>query len=74
MYLVLIVQDRGKGMEASVLARVFEPFFSTKFVGRGLGLAEALGIVSAHRGTIKIESSPETGTSCTVLLPANDSD
>lgn len=69
-YLVLTIQDRGKGMDADVLERVFEPFFSTKFAGRGLGLAEVLGIISAHQGTIKIESSPDAGTTCTVLLPA----
>jgi len=73
-YLSLTIQDSGIGMDADVLTRVFEPFFSTKFAGRGLGLAEVLGIINAHQGIIKIESNPETGTICTVLLSAIGTD
>ncbi len=52
----LAVSDDGRGMDAATTARVFEPFFSTKFSGRGLGMAAVLGIVQAHRGAICVES------------------
>jgi signal transduction histidine kinase len=69
-YALLRVSDSGGGMDAATLARAFEPFFSTKFAGRGLGLSEVLGIVSGHRGTVRVESAAAGGTTCSVLLPA----
>jgi PAS domain S-box-containing protein len=68
-YLTLVVSDTGVGMPPEVAQRMFEPFFTTKFTGRGLGLAETFGIVSAHHGMIKVESVVGQGTTCTVLLP-----
>jgi CheY-like chemotaxis protein len=65
----LCVTDNGAGMTPEVLARVFEPFFSTKFTGRGLGLPAALGIVRAHRGTMTVESKPGRGTNIRLQLP-----
>jgi PAS domain S-box-containing protein len=64
------VADTGKGIEAAVLSRIFEPFFSTKFQGRGLGLAAAYGIVKNHRGYIGVESILGTGTTFSIYLPA----
>jgi CheY-like chemotaxis protein len=68
-YVYVEVSDNGCGMEHATLARMFEPFFSTKFAGRGLGLAAVDGIVRGHNGTIKVVSDPQQGTAIRVLLP-----
>jgi CheY-like chemotaxis protein len=52
-----------------VRQRIFEPFFTTKFSGRGLGLAAVLGIVRGHGGAVRVESTPEQGTTFEVILP-----
>ena len=74
-HVALAVTDTGSGMTAEVKARVFDPFFSTKFAGRGLGLAAVLGIVRSHRGAIRVDSEPGRGTTVEVLWPvAGESD
>ncbi|NTU81568.1 MAG: response regulator [Chloroflexales bacterium] len=70
LYVCLEVRDSGAGMEAATLARIFEPFFSTKFIGRGLGLAVVQGIVKAHHGAIEVRSRLGEGTTVRVWLPA----
>jgi PAS domain S-box-containing protein len=68
-YVLLVVEDNGQGMDAATLPRIFDPFFSTKFTGRGLGLAAVLGIVRGHGGGLKVISAPNVGTTFEVVLP-----
>jgi len=71
-YVVLEIRDTGPGMSEEVLQRCFEPFFSTKFTGRGLGLSAVLGIVETHSGAIRLESTEGVGTTFTIYLPLSD--
>jgi signal transduction histidine kinase len=68
--IVLQVTDTGAGMNPDVLARVFEPYFSTKISGTGLGLPSVRRIVEQHGGVIDVTSEPGKGTQFTITLPA----
>ncbi len=68
-YAYLRVRDNGEGISEDQHPRIFDPFYSTRFPGRGLGLPTVLGIVRAHRGGVLVDSDPGAGTTVTVLLP-----
>ncbi|MFN8011763.1 MAG: PAS domain S-box protein [Holophagaceae bacterium] len=70
VYVRLEVGDTGPGMDEATLARIFEPFYTTKFQGRGLGLPAVLGIVRGHGGGVRVRSAPGEGTLVQVVLPA----
>ncbi len=72
-YVCLQVEDTGCGMSPETLARIFEPFYSVKGAGRGLGLAAMRGIVRAHRGGICVSSRPGAGSCFLIALPALES-
>jgi signal transduction histidine kinase len=63
------VKDTGKGLSAEVMKSLFNPFFSTKSIERGLGLAFCKGAVEAHGGQVTVESKVEEGATFTVILP-----
>ena len=68
-YIRMEVRDQGVGIPAEHLPRIFDPFFSTKEKGRGLGLASAYSIVRNHDGQISVSSDPGKGTTFTIHLP-----
>ncbi|MHB1222702.1 MAG: hybrid sensor histidine kinase/response regulator [Gemmatimonadaceae bacterium] len=74
-YVVLEVADDGVGLDEACLGRIFDPFYTTKFTGRGLGLAALLGVVRAHHGALNVVTAPGDGARFLVYLPlASDAD
>ena len=71
-YVYLEVADTGSGMDAETLSKIFDPFFTTKFTGRGLGLPAVMGIVRAHRGSIRVMSIVGQGTAVRVFFPVRE--
>lgn len=69
-YGFLEVSDAGIGIAAADQRKMFDPFYSTKSGGHGLGLAAVLGIVRSHKGTLRVYSEPGMGTTIKVLFPA----
>jgi PAS domain S-box-containing protein len=69
-YVRLSVIDNGGGMDAETRQRLFDPFFSTKFLGRGLGMSAVQGIVRGHDGSLFVESVPGRGTTVAAAFPA----
>jgi PAS domain S-box-containing protein len=69
-YVRVEVKDTGSGMAPEIAERAFDPFFSTKFLGRGLGLSEVLGVMRAHNGAVQLKTVPDGGTSVTLFFPA----
>jgi signal transduction histidine kinase len=68
-YAFLEVRDNGPGMDAETLSRIFNPFFTTKQSGHGLGLAAVQGIVRGHRGALHVDSAPGKGSRFCVWFP-----
>jgi signal transduction histidine kinase len=68
---ILMVRDTGVGIARDDLEHIFEPFFSRKVGGTGLGLATTARIVEDHKGTIDVLSQPGKGTTFTIRLPAS---
>jgi PAS domain S-box-containing protein len=69
LYAYVEVADTGCGMDTETLSKVFDPFFSTKFTGRGLGLAAVMGIIRSHNGAVKVSSAKHEGSVFTALFP-----
>ena len=67
--LIVEVEDTGSGIDKEILDRIFEPYFSTKDVGTGLGLPIAKKIIEDHQGSLQIRSEPRKGTKITIELP-----
>ena len=70
-YACLEMADAGSGIPNKDIENIFDPFFSSKFTGRGMGLAVALGIVRGHDGAITVESQPGQGSIFRVFLPVS---
>ena len=72
LYVTLSVTDTGVGIDHRHLTRIFDPFYSTKGSGRGLGLSATIGIIRSYKGALQIRSEVGKGTTFHVLLPAGE--
>jgi PAS domain S-box-containing protein len=70
-YVRIDIQDRGMGIPESHMARIFDPYFTTKQKGSGLGLSIAYSVVKSHNGYISVDSQIGTGTTFHIYLPAS---
>lgn len=68
-YICIEITDTGCGMDRETLEKIFDPFFSTKFAGRGLGMSAVLGIMRAHKGAVLVDSVPGVGTTVRIFFP-----
>lgn len=73
-YVCLEVADTGGGMSYETYNRIFEPFYTTKFSGRGLGMSAVLGIIQTHSGALQLSSELGKGTTFKIFLPAQNKD
>jgi len=71
-YVAISISDTGAGFDPATMERIFDPFYSTKFPGRGLGLAVVLGIVRAHAGVLTVESQVGQGSIFRLFFPLKD--
>ena len=70
-FVYLEMQDTGEGIQDEILPQIFDPFFSTKFIGRGLGLAAVRGATAGHQGAVRIKTSPGEGSAFQILFPVH---
>jgi PAS domain S-box-containing protein len=70
-YVMIMVSDEGEGIAANNLAKIFDPYFTTKETGSGLGLTSAYSIVRKHGGDISVTSEPGKGTTFEIIIPAS---
>lgn len=70
-YVKFSISDKGDGISPENISRIFDPYFTTKGVGTGLGLATSYSIIKRHKGHIEVESKPEKGTTFHIYLPAS---
>jgi PAS domain S-box-containing protein len=73
-YIRIIIKDQGTGIPADHLHRIFDPYFTTKEKGRGLGLATAYSIIRSHEGQISVTSDSGSGATFAIHLPVSRSD
>src|SRR5581483_4653537 len=71
-YVKISIQDHGCGIKPEFLARIFEPYFTTKKGGSGLGLATVYSVVRKHNGLVKVESTAGKGATFQIFMPASD--
>ena len=71
-YVKIIIEDQGIGIQKDYLTRIFDPYFSTKQTGSGLGLSVCHSIINRHGGKISVSSELSKGTTFTILIPATD--
>lgn len=71
-YVCLSVSDSGPGIEESIADKIFDPYFTTKVGGTGLGLASVYSIVRRHGGQVQVRSKPQQGATFVICLPASD--
>jgi signal transduction histidine kinase/CheY-like chemotaxis protein len=72
MYVIIKVEDQGKGISRDNLKKIFDPYFTTKKTGTGLGLATSYSIIKKHGGYIEVESESGVGTVFSIYLPASE--
>ena len=71
-YIFITVSDQGCGIPKDIQSQIFEPFFSTKFIGRGLGLSAVRGTVLSYNGLISLNTQENEGTTITIFLPVDN--
>jgi CheY-like chemotaxis protein len=74
LYVKMIIEDHGIGIQKEYLSKIFDPYFTTKQTGSGLGLSVCHSIITRHEGKIYIDSKIGEGTTFTILLPATRQD
>jgi len=73
-YVKVVIKDQGLGMDEKILPKIFDPYFTTKHKGSGLGLATSYSIINKHDGLITVASEPGAGTTFDVYLPASQTE